>query len=162
MQIRDKFNMEEGVQFIQQHYLNKGLKIFGEDGKEAVKTELRQLLKRNCFAPRSIKDLTQTQLDRAQDAMMLLAEKDFTGEKKGRLVYRGDGTREWLSREDTASPTASLEGIELTLTVDAYEHRDVMSMDVPNAFIQTFMPELKDGEEQICLLYTSPSPRDRG
>ena len=37
---------------------------------------------------------------------MLLAEKEFSKEVKGRLVFQGDGTREWLSREDTASPTA--------------------------------------------------------
>src|SRR5210317_442834 len=87
--------------------------------------------------------------------MMLLAEKDAT-EVKGRLLFRGDGTREWLSREDTASPTASLEAIELTCTVDAYERRDMMSMDVPNAFIQTFMPDpkLEDGEEQVVMKIT--------
>ena len=154
MQIRDKFTTKKGVQFIQQYYLNKGLKIFGEEGKAAVSKELEQLLRRQCFRPESIKNLSQRQIERAQEAMMLLAEKDITKEKKGRLVFRGDGTREWLSREDTASPTAALESIELTCVVDAYEERDMMSMDVPNAFIQTLMPEPKEGEEQVVMKIT--------
>ena len=156
MQIKDKFRTNKGMQFIQQYYLNKGLKIFGERGMAGVDKELRQLLQRQCFRPELVTNLSAKQKDRAQEAMMLLAEKDFTKEVKGRLVFRGDGTREWLTREDTASPTASLEGIELTITVDAYERRDVMSMDVPNAFIQTFMPEPKveDGEEQVVMKIT--------
>ena len=36
----------------------------------------------------------------------------------------------------------------LTLTIDAHENRDVMSADVPNAFIQTEMPEIKQGKER--------------
>jgi len=156
MQIKDKFRTEVGAQFIQQYYLNKGLKVFGDRGVAGVNKELKQLLQRNCFRPEYIKNLSQTQLARAQEAMMLLAEKDFTKEVKGRMVFRGDGTREWLSREDTASPTASLEGIELTITVDAYERRDIMSMDVPNAFIQTLMPEpdKESGEEQVVMKIT--------
>ena len=154
MQIKDKFQTNNGLQFIQQFYLNKGLKIFGDRGVAGVDKELKQLLMRQCFRPELVKNLSQRQLARAREAMMLLAEKDITKEVKGRLVFRGDGTREWLSREDTASPTASLEGIELTLTVDAYEQRDMMSMDVPNAFIQTFMPEPKkdDGEDVNILI----------
>jgi hypothetical protein len=154
MQIRDKFDTQKGLQFIQQYYLNKGLKIFGDEGRAAVDKELHQLLKRECFAPVDVSELSQLQIKRAQEAMMLLAEKLFTQEKKGRLVFRGDGTREWLSREDTASPTASLEGIELTCTVDAYERRDMMSMDVPNAFIQTFMPEPDDINERVVMKIT--------
>jgi hypothetical protein len=154
MQIRDKFDTQKGMQFIQQYYLNKGLKIFGDEGRAAVDKELHQLLKRECFAPVDVSELSQLQIKRAQEAMMLLAEKLFTQEKKGRLVFRGDGTREWLSREDTASPTASLEGIELTCTVDAYERRDMMSMDVPNAFIQTFMPEPDDINERVVMKIT--------
>ena len=156
MQIKENFQTKKGVQFIQQHYLNKGLKIFGDRGVAGVDKEVRQLLRRKCFRPEYVSKLSQKQLAQSQEAMMLLAENDFTKEVKGRLVYRGDGTREWLSREDTASPTASLEGIELTVTVDAYEQRDVISMDVPNAFIQTFMPEPKkeDGEEEVVMKIT--------
>ena len=40
------------------------------------------------------------------------------------------------------------------LTIDAHENRDVMSADVPNAFIQTAMPEVKEGEERVMMKIT--------
>ena len=42
----------------------------------------------------------------------------------------------------------------LTLTIDAHENIDVMSADVPNAFIQTAMPEKKEGEEHVMMKIT--------
>ena len=84
--------------------------------------------------------------------MMLLTEKD--GTKKRRAVFDGRATREWLTKEDSASPTATLEGIMLTITIDAYEGRDVMTADVPNAFIQTDMPEVKPGDERVIMKIT--------
>ena len=41
-----------------------------------------------------------------------------------------------MLKDDAASPTASLESIMITGVIDAHEERDVMTADVPNAFIQ--------------------------
>ena len=68
--------------------------------------------------------------------------------------FDGRKTSEWITKEDSASPTATLEGILFTLTIDAHENRDVMSADVPNAFIQTEMPEIKQGEERVMMKIT--------
>jgi len=84
---------------------------------------------------------------------MLLTEKR-DGTKKGRLVYNGKPTRNWLSREDASSPTASLESILLTSVIDAYEKRDIMCNDIPNAFIQAPMPVIKEGEERVIMKIT--------
>ena len=54
-----------------------------------------------------------------------------------------------MSREDKSSPTCFTESILLTCGIDAYEKRDVMSMDIPNAFVQTDMPQKKVGERII-------------
>jgi Reverse transcriptase (RNA-dependent DNA polymerase) len=70
---------------------------------------------------------------------------------KGRRVANGKPSSKWLNREDSTSPTASLESILLTAVVDAKEGRDVMSGDVPNAFIQTKMPPTVDGEARVML-----------
>ena len=87
------------------------------------------------------------------DALMFLTEKhDKT--IKGRCVYNGKSTREWLSREDSTSPTAALESIMLTAIVDAKEGRDVMTNDIPNAFIQSKMPSQKDGDERVMMKIT--------
>jgi hypothetical protein len=73
---------------------------------------------------------------------------------KGRLVYNGKPTREWLSRENSVSPTAALESIMLTAVIDAHEERNVMTCDIPNAFIQALMPEVKDGHERVRIKIT--------
>ena len=73
---------------------------------------------------------------------------------KGRMVYNGKPTRAWMSREDSASPTASLESIFLTAIIDAIEGRDVMTADIPNAFIQTVMPPVEDGDERVVMKIT--------
>ena len=55
-------------------------------------------------------------------------------------------TRDWISKEDKSSHTVLTESIKLLLAVDAQENRDVLTMDVPNAFIKTLMPPKEDGE----------------
>ena len=52
------------------------------------------------------------------------------------------------------SPTASLESILLTAVIDAHEERDVMTCDIPNAFIQAEMPEVRDGKERVYMKIT--------
>ena len=51
--------------------------------------------------------------------MLLTEKKDKT--VKGRMVYNGKPSHEWLTREDAASPTASLESIMITGVIDAKE-----------------------------------------
>ncbi|CAJ1938584.1 unnamed protein product [Cylindrotheca closterium] len=127
--------------------------IFKERGKEAALKELDQLIKRSCWTPTSIGELNESKKRKAVDAMMLLAEKN-SGDIKGCFVYKGNETRDWLSREDTASPTASHEGICCTGVIDAHKGRCMMSMDIPNAFTQTLMPDLGDGEDRVIMKVT--------
>ena len=139
--------------FGQQYQLSKGIKLFGDAGRDAAQAEIQQLHSRKCFKPISVNELSSVERRRAQHAMMLLTEKR-DGTKKGRAVFDGRATREWLTKEDSASPTATLEGIMLTITIDAYEGRDVMTADVPNAFFQTDMPEVKPGDERVIMKIT--------
>ena len=69
-------------------------------------------------------------------------------------MYNGKETRKWLTREDSASPTAALESIMLTAVIDAKEGCDVMCVNVPNAFIQASMPEPEDGKERVIMKIT--------
>jgi hypothetical protein len=57
--------------------------------------------------------MIQIERRKAQQASVFLGEKR-DGTVKGRMVYNGKPTREWLSREDSASATAALESIMLT------------------------------------------------
>ncbi|CAJ1959585.1 unnamed protein product [Cylindrotheca closterium] len=147
-------NGQDGVLFIQQSYLNKGLKIFKEQGKDAAMKELDQLIKHSCWTPISIEKLRPTERKKAVDAMMLLAKNNDGVTIKGRCVFKGNETRDWLSCEDTASPTALHEAIICTGVIDAHEGRNVMSMDIPDAFIQTLMPKQEEGEDQVIMKIT--------
>ena len=50
-----------------------------------------------------------------------------------------------MSKDEAASPTTATDSVLLTGTIEAKQERDVMSLDVPNAFVQTEIP-LKDKE----------------
>jgi hypothetical protein len=56
---------------------------------------------------------------------------------KGRTCGNGSTQQIYTNKEDTASPTALTESILLTSTVEAKEEREVMTVDIPNAFVQT-------------------------
>jgi hypothetical protein len=64
-------------------------------------------------------------------ALIFLTEKRDKS-VKGRMVYNGKPTSEWLSREDAASPTTALESIMITGVIKAKEQRDVMTCDIPS------------------------------
>ena len=142
-----------GHQFGQQYIVQKGLKKFGEKGKDATLKELAQLHDRVCFEPILVSELSPSEKKKAQEALMFITEKR-DGKCKGRMVYNGKPTRDWHSKDESASPTASLEAIFLTAVIDAKEKRDVMSCDIPNAFIQASMPAIKDGEDRVIMKMT--------
>ncbi len=110
----------QGASYAQQYILQKGLKKFGEHGEHATSKELDQLHRCNCFTPISINEMTQSEHKKAMEALMFLTKKRNRS-IKGRLVYNGKPTRKWLTREDSASPTAALESIMLTAVIDAHE-----------------------------------------
>jgi len=100
-----------------------------------------------------VSQLTAVEKKKAQAAMMLVCEKT-NGTIKGRCVYEGSKTRPYYTKEETASPTASTEGIFITATIDAHEGRDVMTADIPNAFIQASLENLKDGDKKVIMKVT--------
>jgi hypothetical protein len=143
----------EGANFAQQYIVQRGLKKFGQSGAKAATKEMDQLHRRNCFTPIDVASMTQEERRKTVDALMFLTEKRDKS-IKGRMVYNGKPTREWLSREDSTSPTAALESIMLTAIVDAKEGRDVMTCDIPNAFIQTKLPNIEKGNERVIMKIT--------
>ena len=144
---------ERGLSFGQQFMLQKGLKVFKEKGYEASLEEIKQQHDRGCFTLVLVKFLSSSERRKAQEALMFIIEKR-DGRIKGRMVYNGAPTREWLSKEDAASPTVTLESIMITAVIDAKEKRDVMTADVLNASIQAKMPEGQKGDEQVMMKIT--------
>ena len=66
------------------------------------------------------------------------------GEIKARMIAGGNTQRGHVTKEESSSPTVSTKAVLLTLIVDALEGRDVVIVDIPNAFIQTRVHDAKD------------------
>ena len=152
-QIKEKIETTDGVSYVQQYYITKGLKLFKEEGETAATKEMEQLLKRNCFSSIHVENLSVSERRKAADAMLLLAQKNDQT-IKGRYVFKGSQTRDWISNEEASSPTASHEALRATCVIDAHKGRDIMTMDLPNTFIQTPLEEPKEGEDRVTMKIT--------
>ena len=93
--------------------------------------------------PKHYAQLTDDEKSKVLESHMFIIKKG-TGETKARLVGGGNKQREYLTKEDSSSPTVATESVLLTSIVDADEGRDVAIIDIPNAFIQTRVKEKKD------------------
>ena len=128
---------------MQQYSLKKGLEKFGERGDKAAYAEMEQQHLRNSFIPVLPKDISPEKRKRVLESLMLITEKD-NGEVKGRNCANGSTQRQHIKKEETASPTVKLESIFLTAVIDAKEGRDIATVDIPNAFIQTKVEKEED------------------
>ena len=133
--------------FAQTYTLSQGIKRFGEKGKQAAITEMKQLHDRSCFRPIKVNDLTDKQRRAAMNSLIFLTEKR-DGRIKGRTCADGSKQRTWMSKEDASSPTVALESVMLSAVIDAKEGRDVAVVDIPNAFVQTENVKIEDHHER--------------
>ena len=70
------------------------------------------------------------------------------GSLKGQACVDGRPHRATTTKEEARSPTASLDAILLTCVIDAYEEREVATVDILNAFVQTDLDlRNKDGSK---------------
>jgi hypothetical protein len=123
--------------------LKAGMKEWGTDADKAVHSEMKQLHLRNTFRPMHWKQLNQDQKKTVLESHMFLKQKR-DGSIKGRTVAGGNKQRDFISKEDSSSPTVSTEAVLLTCIIEAAEDRDVAVIDIPNAFIQTKIEDEKD------------------
>jgi hypothetical protein len=126
---------------LSQHSMKQGIKIFGQDGVNAVQAELSQLHDRSALDPKDASLLTRAQKKAALEYLMFLKKKRC-GRIKGRGCADGRKQREYTSKEDASSPTVSIEALMLSCVIDATEKRDIATVDIPGAFMQADMDEL--------------------
>ena len=107
---------------------------------EPQRSKLNRCMRERGFRAIAVKELTRQEKERAMDGLMFVTQKR-SDECKGRLAYNGKPTRSWIGHEDKSSPTAATESIMLTIVIDALQKRDVITIDIPNAFIQPGMPK---------------------
>jgi hypothetical protein len=123
-----------------QHSVKKGLKKFGDAGVNAVLKELQQLHDRKVLEPKGPGEITSQERKDSLRYLMFLKEKRC-GTIKGRGCADGRKQREHISKDETSSPTVAIESVMLSCTIDAREHRDVATADIPGAFMQTDMDD---------------------
>lgn len=109
---------------------------------------------------RRAQDLTKNQKIAALKYLMFLKQKRC-GRIKGRGCADGRKQRLYKSKEETSSPTMTIEALFLTCIVDAMERRCVVTCDIPGAFMQTDIDESvhvkMEGELATLLVKIEPS-----
>ena len=86
------------------------------------------------------KTLSKTEYDKVLESHLFLKQKRDQS-IKGRMVTGGNNQRGKIDKTDATSPTAALESVLLTSTIDAKEGRDVAIIYIPNAFVTTRIEE---------------------
>jgi hypothetical protein len=102
---------------------------------------MEQLDKMNVLEPINPSDLTPSERDKVLEYLMFLKEKRC-GKIKGRGCADERIQRLWTEKHDAASPTAYLESLLLTVSVDAKEGRKVATVDIPGAFLDVDQDEI--------------------
>ena len=138
-----QYNNTEASQVTKQYGVRQGIKIFGDEGVEAVLKELKQIHDRSVVTPIDPAKMTKEMRDKALPYLMFLKRKRC-GTVKGRGCADGRRQREFISKEEASSPTVSLHALMISCLIDAIEGRDVATADIPGAFLQTEMPEGED------------------
>ena len=121
--------------------MKQGIKMFGQDGINAVGEEMLQLHNRKVGKPTPRDELTPEQRKEALAYLMFLKRKR-SGKIKGRGCADGRKQRAHTVKADATAPTVSTEAVFLTAVIDAMEERDVATVDIPGAFMQADMDEL--------------------
>ena len=137
------------VSLVQTYTLKKWLRKFKERGYKATFGKMKQLHDRICFCPIHPSSMTPQERKKALESLIFLTEKR-DGQIKAQTCANGSTQQEYMTKEDSASPTTALESVLSISTINAKENRDIGTVDIPNAFIQTDIPQ-EDSKEQIII-----------
>ena len=137
--MKEYFNMEASKS-TPQYGFRKGLEIFGDDGKEAAINELKNnLVGRGCLNMLTPAEITPSIRKKALSYLMFLKRKRC-GKIKGRGCADGRPQREYITKEESRSPTVALYALMASCVMDAIDHRKVVTVDIPGAFLQGDWP----------------------
>ena len=126
----------------------KGIKKYGEAAEKKLIEELAQLLDYKVFHGIDALTLTAEQKTKAANMINLVEEKLNRGHTddnpvlRARSVFNGKVQRGLYTKEQTASPTATLDGFLLTCITDAIEGRDVAITDIKAAYLNAVMKDI--------------------
>ena len=126
-----------------QYGFRKGLELFGEEGHAAAVKELRDnLLGRGCLKMLKPNQVNSDIRKKALAYLMFLKQKRC-GKTKGRGCADGRPQRDYITKEESRSPTVALYALMASCVMDSIDNRNVVTIDIPGAFLQGDWP----GEE---------------
>ena len=108
-----------------------------------MKSEMRQLHLHGTFEPQQRHELSSKEKYKVLESHIFLKLKR-DGTIKGRAVAGGNKQRDFISKEEASSPTVATRAVLLSCVIDAQEHRDIASIEIQNAFIQTRVEKIED------------------
>ncbi len=117
--------------------LKAGLKRWGKKAKDAMLDGLKLFLSEEVFE--GLNNPTRKQMEMALRIHCFVVEKR-DGRIKARAVADGK-TQTRYSEEETYSPTVKLESIMLGSLIDAYEKRNIVTIDIKGAFLKAKVPD---------------------
>jgi len=127
-----------GVIMAQTYSIKNGIKEFGERGSESVMKELSGIDNLDTFFPVAANSLTKEQKQAALESLAFITEKR-NGDVKTRTCVDGSKQRseEGYDKNAASSPTVANNNMMVTCAIDAHEGRDVATIDLPQAFLNT-------------------------
>ena len=112
--------------------LKKGIEQFGDQAHDAVEKEVLQLHELDVMYP-----IHPTYEDKkASLNYLMFIKKKQCGRVKARGCADGRKQRLYITKEESTAPTVMNESVMVTSIIDAKERRDVVTADVPGAFMQ--------------------------
>jgi hypothetical protein len=117
-----------------QYGFEKGLKVFGEDGYKATIKELDiiDMLSPDCIT----RDVFKMSL-----GYLMFLKRKRCGKIKARGCADGRPQREYITKDQSSSPTVANNALFDTCLVDAIEKRTVAICNIPGAFLQADWPQ---------------------
>ena len=127
-----------------QYGFKKGLYIFEEEGYKATVSELKDnLVGRGCVNMLNKSDMTSDIQKKALVYLMFLKCK-WSGKVKALECADRRPQREYLSKDDSSSPTVSIYALMAQCVMGAMEGQKVVTCDIPGSFLQFDWPENDD------------------
>ena len=136
-----------------------GVKKLGNVAVNAILDECRQLDKKDALHPMKFSDLTNQQVQRALRSITMVKEKRC-GKVKGRTVADGRSQKEYIEKDESASPAVSTEGLFISFLIDGIERRCTATCDIEGAYLNAFMDDfvlmMYEGDMVNYLLSINP------
>ena len=104
---------------------------------------MKHLHLNDTIEPRQRHELSAKEKSEVLESHMFLKLKRYRKIKVQAVAF-GNKQRDCISQEGASSPTFATKAELLSCVIDAQEHRDVPTIDILNAFIQTRIDNIED------------------